>query len=169
MDYNLSEVFRKILDPEFDFSTWNLEQFTQIGQEAVESETLQQRVLGRLAMELGKEHGQQTIKEFAKQVKKSPKTIYSYRDVERTLFGLDIPEDFHWTARRWLAKTENPQAYLDKVEKEGLSASQLVRQIREDLGQIEAKTIEACPKCQTPLTHVACPKCHEVIKHKGAA
>lgn len=164
MNAQTAEIYKTILDEDFTFKDWNMEQFISIGMECVEVKSLNQRLLGRLANGLEAKYGQQTIANFAKEVGVSPNSMYVYKEVEKKLEHLDIPDDYHWSARRWLADSGNPKQYLQKALDEGLSPSQLIRIIKHDLGKTR-KELE-CPNCHTVISHLECPKCKTVIKRK---
>ena len=165
MDLQVSLIFKKMLDPKFDWSELkNYDTLVGLAQEAVVLRDLPQRILGKIVVQVdtGKSG---TLAQFAKDVGVSKNGLQIYSWVERRLDGLSIPDDIPWSAIRVIAGTDNPQEWMDKVISEGLSFAEVKRQIaieRGDPVKHPHKTIK-CDSCGFKTEGVKCGGCGEVL------
>lgn len=135
-----------LLKPEFDWKALEFESLVGIGQEAVSSRKILQRLLGRLAIALEDHHVEQ--KEFAKEIGVSANTLRSYKKVEKTFDGLDIPADINYGALWVIAQQENPREIMQHVLEDGLSSAEIIKAYKQ---KIPKKKEIVCPHCNSHI------------------
>lgn len=120
-----------------------------VGQDIVRYSKKASILLGELAIAQENLKSHSHLKEFAKEIGVSYKSLSSYKSIEKRLDGLDVPEDINYSARRLIAEAENPKETIEHIVKEGLSSAEIIFLY----GNKETKHKE-----------VECPKCHEKIQ-----
>lgn len=160
------KTFKQLLEPTFDWGGLKeYETLVSLGQEAVYLKEVPQRILGKLASVLAVSYGEETLNNYAKEVGVSNNSLSIYRWVESRLIGLDIPADLSWTVLRYIAGTDNPQDWIDKAIKEGLSAAEIRRLIKIEKGEpiSHGHKIVKCGSCGFKTEGIKCGGCGEVL------
>ncbi len=142
-----TEVFKQLLQPNFDWSNFDLETLTDLGAEVATNKKIAYSVLGQLAIALEKLPKRTSIKEYAKDIGVSPASLRVYKHVEEQFVGLELPEDLSWGAKRVLASQENTKEALKEAVGHGLSSPEIVK-------TFGTKNIR----------HIICPKCEQEIE-----
>ena len=106
-------------------------------------------VLGKAALVQEKLKDHTTLREFAKDLGMTEKTLSSYKSILKRLDGLQIPEDFSFSIWRMISEQPNPKEILDHILKEGLSSSEVWHLLHKDKG--EHKTV-TCPRCNEKIS-----------------
>lgn len=160
-----TQTFRQLIDPKFDWKgLQDYEILVSLAQDAVALKDLPQRIIGKIVLHLNT-HEYGMLDQFAKDTGLSKHAMQIYSWVERRLDGLDIPEDIPWSSLRKIAGTADPQAWIDRVVKEGLSYAEVSRLIMIEKGEPTRhvhKKIK-CPKCNFVTEGVKCEACGEVM------
>ena len=154
-------VYKQILQKDYPLKDFKSDDFVELGAEITEQREVWQRVLGKMALEINRRG--ESVDEFAQKLED-----YSGRSiprmsirvamwVEKKIEGLDIPEDIQYYALKTIAGTAKPKTWLDKVNKQGLSSAQVVREIQ---GGGQRPKGKICKNCGTkqPATCIACNK-----------
>lgn len=126
-----------------------------LASEAVESRELYQKVLGKMTHTLTLKHGEKAVSNFAQGIenatgyKVKPSSLRVYRWVYQKLEPMldKIPADFSYLCWRDLAGTDDPEGWLGRAISEGMSGSQLGREIRIARGSQREAKIVVCEKC----------------------
>ena len=119
-----------------------------LGMEITGSKQIAHRVLGKLAIAQENLKKKTSFKEFAKEIGISGGTLSAYKSVEEKFKGIEVPEDWSWTAMLLLSKQENYKAAISGAIEHGLSSAEVIRAFRDK--PTKKKTIE-CPKCHNKL------------------
>jgi hypothetical protein len=149
------EVFKKLLEPDFNMEEFNPDTYVGLAAEIVEDKELSQKVLGKMAFNLDQRYGKKALPNLAKGIedatglKMSLSSLRAYKWVYGKLSSfLDkIPPEFPYTAWRDLAGTPDPAAYLGKALAEGMSGAQLSRAIRQERQPTKPPKTVQCPRC----------------------
>jgi hypothetical protein len=149
------DMFKKLLDPQFDMTEFNTETYVGLAAEIVEDKELSQKVLGKMAYNLDQKYGKSALPDLAKGIedatglKMSLSSLRAYKWVYGKLSQVmdKIPPEFPYTAWRDLAGTEDPVGYLGRALAEGMSGAQLSRQIRLERQPAKPPRTVQCPKC----------------------
>ena len=143
-----SEILKKLLNVNFDWST--IDDYDIIEGLGLTATTLKKnsnRILGKLTLILEKSKDKVQLKDFAKDIGISPFSLSTYKHVEKTFDGIEIPEDVSWTVLLVLARQDNPKKELKHVINEGLSNPEAIKLY----SHTKQKEIKRCPKCGNPI------------------
>jgi len=159
------QTFKQLLNPKFDWGKIaEYDTLVSLAQDALALRDLPQRIIGKIVLQLNT-HEYGMMEQFAKDTGLSIYSLQIYSWVERRLEGCDIPEDLPWSSLRKIAGTTDPQAWIDRVVKEGLSYAEVSRLIMIEKGEPTRhvhKKIK-CPKCHFVTEGVKCEACGEVM------
>lgn len=134
-----------------------------VGQEFNKKQDVEHRsykVIGQVALQILNTGGTHALKEFADDVKETYGNGYSfhtykkYAHIIEVFKDFDIPEDLSVHALNKMSSTSNPQKWMNKVIKEGLTGGQIVKLIEKK----EIKRKKKCPYCGQVLVCHACQK-----------
>jgi hypothetical protein len=142
MDRN-TEVFKQLLDPKFDWSNFDLETLEGLGQEIANNKKISQRVLGKLAIQLGQLPTRTSLKDFSKDIGVSYATLRVYKHIEEVFAGEYIPQDISFTSLLIISRQDDPKKTLREVLDHGLSNPEIIK----SLGSYKHKKLLVCPKC----------------------
>src|SRR4030042_557466 len=166
MEYSqTTQTFKRLLDPKFNWEGLkDYEILVSLAQDAVALKDLPQRIIGKIVLHLNT-HEYGMLDQFAKDTGLSKHAMQIYSWVERRLDGLDIPEDIPWSSLRKIAGTADPQAWIDRVVKEGLSYAEVSRLIMIEKGEQPRPVTKKikCPHCKFVTDGVKCGACGEII------
>ena len=107
-----------------------------------------QKSLGKIALEIRKLFGMQSLKTLSEDIKErhgltiSPSTLHNYSWVEEKLGGYDIPEDIPYRLRQLLASNEDREKWIKKIM-EGASSKEIYDAIKGP----RPPMIVDCPAC----------------------
>lgn len=122
----------------------NLDSYVESLATLVENREKYQRVLGQISLEIQEVFGLEGLNALAEELKErhgktiSPSTLRNYGWVEKKT--ADLPDDIPFSIRREIARTHNPQEWIEKV-KQGYSVAEIYRMIK---GSPKSKK---CPNC----------------------
>ena len=142
-----TEVFKQLLEPNFNWSNFDLETLIGLGTEVATNKKIAYSVLGKMAIALEKLPKKISIKEYAKDIGVSPASLRVYKHVEEQFIGLDVPDDLSWGSKRVLASQDNTKASLKEAVEHGLSNPEIIKAF----GSKNRR-------------HVICPKCAQEIE-----
>lgn len=142
-----TEVFKQLLEPNFNWSNFDLETLIGLGMEIVNNKKIAHRVIGKLAIAESNLKKRITLKEFAKEVGEAPGSVRAYKHVEEKFIGIELPEDLSWGAERVLSEQDNPKEALKEALDHGLSNPEIIKAF----GSKNRR-------------HVICPKCSQEIE-----
>lgn len=110
-----------------------------------------QRRLGRIASDLSRDWGSQALESLSEDLKEtqglkvSPTTLRNYRWVHEKTAHLNLPEDLSYRTLQTIASTDDPEKWALRIEKEGLSSSEVYFLILQEKGK--EPTVRKCPNC----------------------
>lgn len=116
-----------------------------------------QRKLGMYANEVITTYGTKALKDFSDQLKehsgvsRSPSTLHNYAWTYRTIQVYELPEDLPFSLCQAIAGDKEPQQWVNMV-KQGLSPSEIRKQIIESKGKTPKNKVVVCPKCSTEIS-----------------
>lgn len=157
---NSADIFEKLLDKSFSFEGFTWDNFLGLASEAIETKEVYHKVLGRILSGMSTTYGDKSIQRFADELEEttgrkiSVNTLRNYRWVYQRVGHLSLPEDASYKIWQTLAGVDYPDIWLDRMINEGLSGSQLVREIKLSKGIVD------------PVKLVTCPKCNEEFEYK---
>jgi hypothetical protein len=165
MEDTTTQVFKQLLNPKFNWE--NLKEYdtlVSLAQDAVALKDLPQRIIGKIVLQINT-HEYGMLDQFAKDTGLSTHSMQIYSWVERRLEGLEIPEDIPWSSLRKIAGTSDPQAWIDRVKKEGLSFAEVSRLIMIEKGEPTRHVHKKlkCPSCGYETEGIKCSGCGEVM------
>lgn len=118
----------------------------------VNSHEKYQRVLGQIAYEIGQEFGLEALPDFAEDIKEAHglsvalTSLQNYEYVYRQTKDLELPDDLSYRTLQYIASSGKPDFWANEIKEKGLSSAEVYRQIREDKGFKDKKTVK-CPHC----------------------
>ena len=148
MEDRNTEVFKQLLDSNFDWSNFDLETLISLGVEIVDNKKISHRVIGKLAIAESKlSKDRISLKDFAKEVGEYPASVRFYNHIEEKFEGVQLPLDLSWGAQRVLAEQNNPKEVLREVVEHGLSNPEIMKAF----GKKNNKRHIICPKCEQEI------------------
>ena len=138
-----------LLDPSTDLTGITQDMLVSVLEPAIRYRKEVGIVLGKAALVQERLKDHTTLREFAKDLGMTEKTLSSYKSVLKRLEGLTIPEDFSFSIWRMISEQPDPKKVLDHILKEGLSASEVWHLLYKEKG--EHKTI-ICPRCSQEIS-----------------
>lgn len=130
------------------------EQAVQKLAELIESREHYQKSIGELAYVITEEYGGDMLESLAEDLKEthglriSATTLKNYLWVYVRIKDLSIPDDFSFRTLQYIASSNDPKYWAERIEKEGLSSAEVYRMVREEKG-LEQETLSIkCPHCK---------------------
>lgn len=147
MEDRNTAVFKALLDPQFDWSNFDLETLIGLGMEIVDNKKIAHRVIGKLAIAQSKLKNKMLLKDFAKEVGENPSSVRRYKSIEEQFEGILLPPDLSWGAERALAEQNNPKEVLKEVIEHGFSNPEIIK----TFARKNNKRQIICPKCEQEI------------------
>ena len=137
-----------LLDPSTDLTGITQDMLVSVLEPAIRYRKEVGIVLGKAALVQERLKDHTTLREFAKDLGMTEKTLSSYKSILKRLEGLQIPEDFSFSIWRMISEQPNPKEILDHILKEGLSSSEVWHLLHKSKEHHKTLT---CPKCHQEI------------------
>ncbi len=118
---DINKTVKIIKDSNFKWDDFSLDVVESWIAEVAEIETMKQKLLGRIALELYHRGGLKEVKNVAKQAGIPWTTLKGYADVVARLKEIYIPEDLTWSQLKLIAWSPNPKQMMEKVLNEEMT------------------------------------------------